>query len=462
MCLSTTAFAWPAIALAERSLFALLPGMTRFRDIAAHPDRERHCKLDTLFGEMYCEIDATLLADDDAPYDVYGQLIDSQMFAEVCLRVRPTNCAVQRLCVDAAGEWLPELRAKVLKFRNVRLDVRPGQIIVVTAVVLRDAADDDALLADIEADIANHPPAHALAEAVVYYDRLTTPQAALLVLCDARCLALCAALFPEVGALLRQETDVSFGVESADSTPPKGFHQWRCAKAVALSDKNGVHAWTLLCCVGPLATRARVRARINELTHADAYHLVQRAAKYVRVLAYEPPPERIVDVDALMESSFLRSARARRDRGHRIANALPTGEALTLPYNWHQEFFFSRASAAELADRLDYDIEAYVARYAPHFFEPLACSHYRWSYQHGVCRDYVIVLLDAHPSDAPHLPPYIVLAILEWLDAEFVRRATEHQLVRLIVNVAASVKRVRAARLAPPASRKKRVAKQAK
>lgn len=94
----------------------------------------------------------------------------------------------------------------------------------------------------------------------------------------------------------------------------------------------------------------------------------------------------------------------------------------------------------------------FVESHAAKFLDPLFDSNFRWAYQHDVCRDDAFAVLCAHPSSGVHLPPYVVLEILEWANAEYVLRSTHKQRIDLIVGVAASVRRIHAARTARGAS----------
>lgn len=89
---------------------------------------------------------------------------------------------------------------------------------------------------------------------------------------------------------------------------------------------------------------------------------------------------------------------------------------------------------------------AFIERHVVDFLRPIAGAHFRWSYQHNKCRDRAFAVLCANKSFSGHMPPYVVLEILEWTNDEYVLRSTHTQRINLIIGVAASIRRVRAAR----------------
>ena len=396
-----------------------------------------------------------MLADEERPESVYAEVVDANLFRSVQLRVRPSNSSVLRLCVG-----IDRLHETVLKFPEVTLSIQTNGFFHETALVdtcwatILRLAPDDELDENIILAVRDQHPHDALSALALAYRRLVTPHSALLVLCDARCAELCMTVFADVAAVMREYDSETLGVERVGDEKPYPFAHWRTETAVVVKNRAGQHEWTLLCCVGPLSTRDAVRARLQSLEPRRKNRVMVHAQKYLHVLAYQPPPEREVDVWGLVNAPFERLDTQRPGRGNQWSTELP----LPTPSYWKHERNAGEPLAF-LLEQVDQDAEAYVTAYAPRFLQPLECSRYRWSHQSDVCRDYVIVLLDAHQSDAPHLPPYVVLEILEWTDEEYIWRSTEFQRTNLIINVARSMKRVRAARAAtaPPEKRSRAV-----
>lgn len=374
-------------------------------------------------------IDATALDDAHNALRVYGAVFyGAYLWHGVKLRVRPSNAAIKRSFLDSHDDV--RTYSAVKRFIYVDLICRDGAVTVNTALVMRPRLDlvdslremhayDGALLRD---------PAHPFKALVDHYHRFTIPRAAL---------------------LMFVKTVGDRDVLNCVTRTLTGFEYWRRSSGnplCTLTDAAGIDVWNIICVSGPAATRDAVCAALQDCVptfvsrsvppdHQSHVHV--RRESLVHVVHHKAPIEREYNVKRIAKAFSLHCAGLVQPRGYKYT--LTNRELVT---------YYSAVDPPKIPAGTDFvrNIDEFFAgSVEAHLLQPLACSHYRWSYQHEVCREMAMVLLDAHRSEAygGMLPIYIVLDIFDWTDAEFVWRSTEMQRVNLIIGVSKSMRRVR-------------------
>jgi hypothetical protein len=307
-------------------------------------------------------------------------------------------------------------------------------------VIRRTATDSSCWFQQILEYSAGPMRELAMRYAAVCYEALTLPRAALMLLIDVRCVELCAAVFDAVGHMMcpdtRYLTEYVCNEKYAKGERLHDFRFW-CPQGTSMQLSYGHRAeWAVMCIAGPLSTRKAVREALSKFWRAINQDHAFPLNRYMQVLAYEPPRERRVDMGALTQLLVQRLKTTVYSTIAEIPDSNITREdCYWLPQRNSIPFYEE-----------DLNIDAFVTTNAPNCLIPFTDGHYRWSYWHDICREYVLVLLCAHTGAELQLPHYIVNDIMCWMDPEFVWRSTELQRINLISGVSRSVKNVYARR----------------
>jgi len=380
-------------------------------------------------------IDAWWLDDSHDAEGVHRELIKNNALRAIDLRVRASNALVRRLART------DEVWQSVRRFHAVRVSYEVGGVISLSALLLRDY-DFRGSVARWQVQIRHDGTTHnELEKLVLGYDRFSTPHAALLLLAHERVLDRPCTELGVSNYVMRHYDDV---YASIGDTPPI-FRHWRRLPESVVCMKGTEGNWYLQCIVGPLATRDRVRAELlacEKRPPRSSDLDTVNVASLVHVLEYQPPVERHVQITPLVFVFVARHGVNVDDV--KLLDMTRRSRTAERSAVITEMIGFFHSSAPRIFD-VGHLVDDFMRENAGRYLKQLPCSRFRWSHQHEVCRKLTFVLLDAHraPFYGMQLPVYVVVWIMQWADEEYVWRASEHQLMTLVNNVAASMRRVR-------------------
>jgi len=326
------------------------------------------------------------------------------IFQRIALRVRPTNALIMAM----HKEWRSDGSVLRITPRLMYIDVcfTGGFVDALRTQLLRH---DDAASSQTRDEVQLAMAFQRVPCDLVFgrftraYTRLTTPHAALLLFVERKYAEY---VFRQNNVLPRvlRTGDIA-AMEEHDwcSQPQSPTVHWRTVSDAMFPCLSQTGSMYLVCAAGPAGARNAVYMALREEM------LLAEASQRFRVLDYFPP------IDCKLDVPRLRDA--------------------------FQKYYEQARLVFDVSNTFDDFLRTNAGR----FLRPLACSHYRWSYQHNTCRELTIVLLNAYKcvDFNAMLPAYVVLWIFDWLDEEFVWRSSETQRIELIIAVRRSMENVR-------------------